>query len=466
MNLIHRRTFLKTLAVASMGSGLFPTIWRPRTTARAQSTAHKAAVLVIGAGAAGIAAARQLVDAGRSVIVIEARKRIGGRVWTDRSWKETPLDLGASWIHGVVGNPLTALAQRFKLKTLATDYDNSTLYDWTGRELASQEQDDLVETLEEWIRQVSEWGEKQDTDTSLQIALDRLWQKARPSSQQRRFLNYALNAIVEHEFAADASQLSNWYWNEAEAFPGDDVIFPNGYDQIFTILAQGLDVRLDTVVQQISYGADDVTITTNQGSFVAQQVVITLPLGVLKGNAVRFDPPLPAAKLDAIQRLGMGLLNKTYLRFPNVFWDEAFDVIGFAAKEKGHWAEWFNFDIYLKQPILLGFNAANFGRQIENLSDQKIVSNAMEVLKSIYGRSIPQPTAWKQTRWASDPFAGGSYSFMAVGSTPDDYDTLADAVNGKIFFAGEHTHRQHPATVHGALLSGQRTAREILALRA
>jgi monoamine oxidase len=157
----------------------------------------------------------------------------------------------------------------------------------------------------------------------------------------------------------------------------------------------------------------------------------------------------------------MGLLNKTYLRFPEVFWDKEHDLLGHIAERKGEWAEWLNIYKYTGQPILLGFNAGRYGRQIEKLSDREIVAAAMKTLRSLYGAKIPDPEAWLITRWAGDPLAGGSYSYLPPGATEGDRAALAQPVGGRLFFAGEATSVEYPATVHGALLSGRRAAKEI-----
>ncbi|NJN93924.1 MAG: FAD-dependent oxidoreductase [Anaerolineales bacterium] len=170
---------------------------------------------------------------------------------------------------------------------------------------------------------------------------------------------------------------------------------------------------------------------------------------------------MPASKTAAIRRLGMGLLNKTYLRFPEAFWDDEHDLLGYIGERKGEWAEWLNIYKYTGQPILLGFNAGRYGRQIEKLSDEQIVGAAMNTLRAIYGNDVPDPTASLITRWASDPLAGGSYSYLPPGATEADREALAEPVAERLFFAGEATASDYPATVHGALLSGRRAAAEI-----
>jgi monoamine oxidase len=191
---------------------------------------------------------------------------------------------------------------------------------------------------------------------------------------------------------------------------------------------------------------------------------VTLPQGVLKAGYVTFSPALPEEKLRAIERMRMGILNKVYLRFPRIFWPEEPDMLGYVSERKGEWTEWLNIAHYTGQPVLLAFNAADYGRAIEDLTDDEIVAAAMATLRTMFGDDIPEPEAALITRWGADPYAHGSYSFMALGANPDHYDDLAAPVGGRVFFAGEATSADFAATVHGAYLSGLRAAEEILAL--
>ena len=439
----------------------------PEEAAEQEAAAQSDVTLVIGAGIAGLAAARTLTDSGRKVIVLEARNRIGGRVWSERSWPNAPVDLGASWIHGVSGNPLTTLADQLKLPRKATDFDNSATYGADGRSLTDaqiQAISDNFDAVMEEMESIRGTREAADLpDIPLQTVLEQILTQRRDPAAMQRALRWWINTTIEHEYAADDNDLSLYYWDDdSPNLPGGDVVFPQGYDQILTELAQGLDIRLGQVVQRIAYGANGVTVTTNGGRVTGTRAVITLPLGVLKRGAITFAPALPAAKVTAIKRLTMGVLNKTYLRFPNVFWDQEVEWLDYLGERNGEWAEWLNVFYYTKQPILLGFNAGTYGAAIERMTDEAIVAGAMTALRTIYGSSIPDPEAWQITRWGSDPFAYGSYSHIPPGASSEDRVTLAQPVGKRLYFAGEATHRQYPSTVHGAFLSGQRAAQQIL----
>ncbi|MEK9164377.1 MAG: FAD-dependent oxidoreductase, partial [Chloroflexota bacterium] len=159
-----------------------------------------------------------------------------------------------------------------------------------------------------------------------------------------------------------------------------------------------------------------------------------------------------------------GVLNKVYLRFAAAFWaEDDTDWIGYIPEKKGEWGEYLNIYHYTGQPILLCFNAGEYGLAIEKLSDGEIVAAAMKTLRQMYGDDIPEPEAWLITRWGSDPFAYGSYSHAAPGATEDDFAALAEPVGDRLFFAGEAT-SEYSATVHGAYLSGVREAGRIAEL--
>ncbi|KAF9823251.1 hypothetical protein SFRURICE_000144 [Spodoptera frugiperda] len=255
----------------------------------------------------------------------------------------------------------------------------------------------------------------------------------------------------------------------------------NGYSCVPVALADGLDIKLGTAVTDIQYGGPGVTVkavsTRNPSqtqTYKGDVVLCTLPLGVLKvavanngqnqQNFVKFDPPLPDWKVAAIKRLGYGNLNKVVLCFERTFWDPSANLFGHVGTTTASRGELFLFWNLYSAPVLLALVAGEAAAVMENVTDDVIVGRCIAVLKSIFGHAaVPQPKECVVTRWRADPYARGSYSFVAVGSSGTDYDLLAAPVPGapgenRLFFAGEHTMRNYPATVHGAFLSGLREA--------
>lgn len=459
MHKMHRRDFLKLfgLVLLTYSSGNCARKRNGRGTAQ-----DKQQIVVVGAGLAGLAAAQELQSQGHEVLVVEARNRIGGRIWTSTQWPDMPLDLGATWIHGVSGNPLTDLAEEMQARRIVTRYDNGIAYNTHGQPLSTSEED-RVDKLRKRIYQALEQAQAQDYDVSIRQAIESVAREFDPSSEEHRLINFILNSEIEHEYGGSATQLSAQWYDSHKNFDGDDALFVHGFRVITEFLANGLKIELGQQVHEIQWDQSPVRVITQKSEFIADQVIVTLPLGVLQAQKVRFSPELPREHQDAIAKLGMGVLNKCYLQFQSAFWPEEVDWLEYIPATHGEWTQWVSFKRSADLSILLGFNAADRGRDIEEWSDQRTVASAMATLKTIFGPNIPDPVDYQITRWATDPFALGSYSYNAVGSTPTMRQVLATPLGKKLFFAGEASHVDFFGTAHGAYLSGLRAAQEILA---
>ncbi len=432
---------------------------------------NSADVIIIGAGAAGLAAARTLADARRRVIVLEARDRLGGRIWTTE-FVGLPLDLGAAWVHGYERNPLSEYARRAGIRLTPSDTillgGELALYAADGRRLTAAEQEQIEARFESLQAALEELGrarvESGQPDISLQAAFDELCRQHGWPAETVRTLNYKLNSAVEHEYSGDLSEMSLFNWDDDRTpavLGAHDALPEGGWWPVLAPVARGLDIRLQHLVSRVEHGAGGVTVITDRGAFTAPHALITLPLGVLKAGAVTFSPALPERKQAAIRLLGMGVLNKLVLKFPRVFWPANADWLGYIAEQRGRWSEWLDLSRHTGQPILIGFNAAAYGRAVELLSDEQVVAEALAVLRKLFG-DVPEPEAFAMTRWASDPFARGAYSFVGVGASSAQRAALGERVADRLFFAGEAASVDYPGNVHGAWLSGERAAKEIL----
>jgi len=411
-------------------------------------------VLVIGAGLAGLACAQRLIAAGCRVVVLEARQRLGGRIWTDRrqGW---PIELGASWLHGLASNPLVDLVERqLKLPLLPTD-DRSRItigpdgQPWTAGRSAS---------ADAWLAAAMARAEAQGrADQPL-----RQWLPTQLSGDQR----FVLSVDVEHELGADLHAIAaDAPWGDGQELLGGDALVPAGLDRLVAHLAQGVDIRLGQEVRQISNRPDGVTVTTAGGQvFQAQRLCCTVPLGVLQRGAIRFEPPLPNAKAQAIAQLGMGVLDKIVLLFGERFWGPQ-TWIRNNSNEPGLWAEWVDLSAVIGRPALMGFNAAGVARDWARRSDDGIVASALAQLRRCYPQAtIAAPLEVWLTRWGDDPYAFGSYSFPAVGPVPAT--ALRQELGRRwwsLVLAGEATSTACPATLQGAYLSGRAAAERLLA---
>lgn len=430
-------------------------------------------VLVVGAGIAGLAAAAQLQQQGYRVQVLEARTRIGGRLWTSSTWPDLPVDMGASWIHGIEGNPITALADAAGAARLTTYYQKSGFYA-KGEVTAAQETE--LATLRQRVKQAIASFQRQQaqnddavpakgtsTDRSVRQVITQAFGPL--SKEQQRQLDFVLSAEYEQEYGADSELLSAQWFDAAEEFDGDDQLFAKGYQTLVDFIAKGLSIKTNCLVQQVLQTAEGVTLKTSQGEFSAAALILTVPLGVLKAGSIAFDPPLPNASREAIAALQMGLLNKCYLRFDQPFWDTTQDWLEFQGDVRGEFSEWLSLTRVTGKPVLLGFNAARSAHALEHLSDSQMVARAVATLSTMLSKPIPAPTSYQITRWAQDPLALGSYSYTPVGATPAHRDDLAAPV-GRMLLAGEACSREYFGTVHGAYLSGVEAATQVMEMLA
>jgi monoamine oxidase len=418
-------------------------------------------VLVIGAGMAGLGAARVLHDAGHRVTVIEARDRIGGRTHTSHLWPDLPVDTGASWIHGTRGNPLTALAKELGVTITPTSYDRSAGYDRNGRAIditkAARRALALVEKARTRI-------DDADRDLSLQAAVESAPQWRKLPDLDRQIARLAINTRIEHEYSGDWALLSAWHFDDGKDMDGDEAVLTPGFGPILQHLAQGLDLRLGAPVLSIAPRTDGVEVTTTQGTHRAAHAIVTLPLGVLQSGRVAFAEPLDPARQRAIDSLGVGLLNKCVLRFDRVFWPPEVDWIHYLGPTPTLWVDWTSYLRATGRPLLAGFNAARMADEVEGWDDRTTTASALDALRAMFGSSVPDPLGSQISRWRQDPFARGAYSFKAVGTRTRTRKALSGTDwGGRLSFAGEAASRDYPATVHGALMTGRAAAKALVA---
>ncbi|OTB02324.1 hypothetical protein M426DRAFT_24803 [Hypoxylon sp. CI-4A] len=301
--------------------------------------------------------------------------------------------------------------------------------------------------------------------------------------QDFRLMNWHV-ANLEYSNATNYNHLSigGWDIDAGNEWEGKHTMVVGGYQSVPWGLAHTpsrLDIRKNTDVKRIFYNPDGsgaARIESEDGFTIeADYVVSTIPLGVLKHNHVKFNPPLPSSKIDTIDRLGYGILNKIILVYNEAFWDTSRDIFGCLrtpnsrhsikqtdyTSQRGRCFQWFNVSNTSGIPVLIALMAGDAGFDTEHSKNDELVAEATEVLRSVYGGKVPQPVHSIVTRWGSDKFARGSYSSAGPSMRPDDYQTMAKPV-GNLFFAGEHTTDTHPATVHGAYLTGLRAASEVI----
>ncbi|KAM5351608.1 hypothetical protein ACJ41O_004331 [Fusarium nematophilum] len=318
----------------------------------------------------------------------------------------------------------------------------------------------------------------------LDSAISQYKQMVGLNAQDHRLINWHI-ANLEYSNATGLHNLSLPLWDidAGNEWEGSHTMVVGGYQSVARGLVEcpnPLDLKTKFPVKSISYhggeGVGSATVECEDGSVIdADAVVCTIPLGVLKQNNIAFNPPLPPWKTDVVERLGFGILNKVVLVYDKVFWEPDRHIFGALrespnrhstsqkdyATNRGRFFQWFNVSNTTGLPCLIALMAGEAGFDTEHSSNDSLVDEATGVLRNVFGKDVPYPVEALVTRWGSDRFARGSYSSAAPGMQPEDYDVMARPV-GNLFFAGEHTIGTHPATVHGAYLSGLRAASEIL----
>lgn len=333
---MHRRNLLKILGLTLMGSAHGACSEKSQ---RLIATSSKKRVVVIGAGLSGLAAAQELHRQEYEVVVVEARERSGGRIWTSFKWPDMPLDFGATWIHGTQGNPLTDLADQIDAKRLTTSYSRVATYNTSGQ-LLSKAEEVRLEKLRNTVFKELKKAQNEDTDVSIRQALEPLIRQFDKSSESYHFINFILNGEIEQEYSGSAERFSAHWYDSDQELNGNDDLFVQGFRVIPEFLAQELRIELGQVVKEIQWQQSPIRVITQKTEFLADRVIVTLPLGVLQAGKVRFTPELPQNKQTAIAKLGMGVLNKCYLRFPDIFWSADVDWLEYISASHGEWTEW------------------------------------------------------------------------------------------------------------------------------
>ena len=430
-------------------------------------------VVVIGAGMAGLAAAQRLAAEGIAVTVIEGRDRIGGRIHTQSILPEGPsLDMGAAWIHGVEGNPVSAMCEAYGLniQPFGSDFllygisGTTITFDASGRALTTVQLRQRHAVFVQLYEHLQRTEASTVSGVSLSVRLDRLMDVLKVDVALRPLMQAAIARVSEDDFGADSDQLAGWALSEGGDVQGGDAVISSGYSTLVQRLSEGLDIRFGETVETVRYDDQGISLSTQRQVFEADAVVVTVPLGVLKANAIRFEPALPAPKQAAITRLGMGAYNKLWLCFDRVFWPDNIDILCRETGVSGRWNAWYAMNKVGKGAVLCALFGGSTADAIEREEEEVVLEEALAVLRQIFSDRVGTLKGHHVTRWRQDPFARGAYSYAHVATQPEDRQHLAAPIGARVFFAGEATSPLYSATVHGAYASGLRAAAEYLSV--
>ncbi|XP_030830284.1 lysine-specific histone demethylase 1B [Strongylocentrotus purpuratus] len=438
-------------------------------------------IIVIGAGVAGLAAARHLTNMGCDVTMLEARDRIGGRVWDDQSLGSC-VGKGAQIVNGCINNPIALMCEQggFKLRKM---HERCDLLG-EGGVVTDLHVDKRVEFhFNAMLDAIAEWRKDKfsSSDSPLGKKIMEMHQTFMDetnltfSAEEDRLLQFHISNL-EYACGSNLAKVSSLHWDQNEAFAqfaGDHCLLKEGYHTVFTELAKGLDVRLQHQVTAVNHSADDITITLKDGqTLTAQKVLLTIPLALLQSEVISFTPPLPEDKLEAINSLGSGIIEKIGLQFPSRFWEkkvEETDYFGYIPTDpadRGFFSIFYDMSNGNKESnVLMSIISGDAVQKLKEMTEKEVMEKCLSCLKKLFPKqTVPNPSKYFVTQWHKDEFAGMSYSFIASGASGETYDVLAECIDEKIFFAGEATNRSFPQTVTGAYLSGIREANKIIAL--
>ncbi|KAL7868327.1 hypothetical protein SRHO_G00097110 [Serrasalmus rhombeus] len=441
---------------------------------------HNKKVLVIGAGPSGLAAARQLQNFGMQVVVLEARERIGGRVWDDSSLGVT-VGRGAQIVNGCVNNPIALMCEQLGVRMHKLRERCDLIQE--GGQITDPAIDKRMDFhFNAILDVVSEWrkDKTQHHDAPLGEKIQEVYKTflqesgIQFSELEEKVLQFHLSNL-EYACASTLDQVSARSWDHNEffaQFSGDHTLLTEGYSTLLHKLAQDLNIHLKRPVKSINYSGDVVKVTTSSGTqYTAQKVLVTVPLALLQKNVIQFNPPLPDRKLKAIHSLGAGIIEKIALQFPYRFWDskvrgaDYFGHVPPSPEKRGLFSVFYDMTPKGDQCVLMSVITGEGVAMVRDLEEREVVELCMNVLREVFKeQEVPDPLKYFITHWSKDMWSQMSYSFVKTGGSGEAYDIIAEDIQGKVFFAGEATNRHFPQTVTGAYLSGVREASKIAAL--
>jgi len=438
--MIDRRTFV--MGSGALAAGL--------AGAPAPAVAAEPDVVVIGAGAAGIAAARQLQAAGRTTLVLEARNRLGGRTFTDRSLGPA-YDAGAMFIHWAERNPWTEIARELGVQTPNESWGGGFQLFQNGKPMPAGDRARRRGAFGEIDRRL-ETADLHERDLSVADLLSDLGPDMAPVAASGMLLS------IGEEPARISARDYQRLWS------GEDYVVPSGYGDLVARYGAGLDIRLGQPVTAIDWSGPRVAVTTPAGTVRARACIVTVPVGVLQSGAIRFTPVLPARTRDALAGLGMGALTKIALKVDG----DRFGIApGTTYFEAGTGSRLISFELFPDdRDLVIGYCGGDFARDLSHAGTDAAREQVVDLLAGMIGAGFRKAAgAVSFPAWWTDPFSHGSYSVCLPGHAAAR-ERLAEPIGGKLWLAGEATAGGGAMTAGGATLAGRTAAAAVARLKA
>ncbi|KAM0937677.1 putative oxidoreductase [Dioscorea sansibarensis] len=444
----------------------------------AAATTKSPSVIIVGAGMSGISAAKTLSDAGiTDLTILESTGRIGGRMYRV-PFAGLQVEKGANWVEGVGGkelNPIWKMAQELHLRNFNSDYDNisANCYKENGGLYEEKVVNDALEIVAKTEKSAEKLSSSLPSsgfeDISL-LTMQRLMKHV-PTDPVSMVTDYY---TYDYEFAEPprVTSMQNTVPLPTFANFGDKLHFvadQRGYESLVYHLAHQflksdnhgnfVDPRLifNQVVRRISYSAKEATVTTEDGKvYKADYVMVSVSIGVLQTNLIKFVPPLPDRKIIAMYQFDMSVYTKIFLKFNSTFWPtgDGTEFFLYASERRGYYPIWQHLEKeFPGSHVLLVTVTDEESRRIEQQSENDTKKEVMEVLRKLFGTNIPDATDILVPKWWSDRFYKGSFSNWPIGVNRYEFDQMKAPI-GRVYFTGEHTSEHYNGYVHGAYLAG------------
>ena len=410
-------------------------------------------MIVIGAGAAGLAAAAALVREGRSVLILEARDRVGGRCWTRRMpGLDIPVELGAEFIHGEAASTHALLAEA---GIAAVDSTREQRYLERGR-----------------LRRMNAFAEAQRAvrrapPLERDVSFAQLLARTRVSRKTKTFARMMVQGFDAADPARVSARSILEEWGEGGSLGASQPRPQGGYGALcdwlaHSVVARGARLRLDSPVTTLTWKRGNVVVKGRSFAFRARRAIVTLPLGVLQARAVRFSPSL-GMKAPALGKLASGPVIRVAMRFHSRFWEKRAPEVAFFHVPQAPFPTFWT-PLPMRAPLLTAWAGGPKAARLTGSSRDALLAAALRSVGMVFGQERAlkaQLDAALVQDWQADPCSRGGYSYVRVGGE-GARERLAEPLDDTLYFAGEATDVEEAGTVAGALRSGERAAREVL----